>query len=278
MEKLVIIDGHNLLFRMFYGMPNKIYTKDGKCVHGTIGFVGGINKIIKEHEPTSLIVVFDSEEVSAKMEDERYKKNRILNFSHLPDDENPFSQYADILKCLDLLDITHIEMPRQEADDVIGTIAKQFEKEKQVIIVSTDKDFFQLLNENISVFSPRGKSSVLYTPEVFIEKYTFSPSQYLCFKALVGDSSDNIDGVRGIGTKTATSLLTEYNSIDGIYKNLDKLSPRIRTLLNNDLEKVMVNLELLKINCNLDIDLTSHNLGYLVDWESRDIIDRAIKD
>lgn len=107
------------------------------------------------------------------MQDERYKKNRILDFSHLPDDENPFSQFDDIIKCLDLLKVTHIEVKYQEADDVIGTIAKQYEDINEVVIISTDKDFLQLLNKHISVYSPRGKKSVLYTPNLFDRKYGY---------------------------------------------------------------------------------------------------------
>lgn len=102
------------------------------------------------------------------------------------------------------------------------------------------------------------------------------PNQYLSFKALVGDVSDNIDDVKGIGPKTAIELLTKYNSIEGIYENLDQHVSIIQTLLSNDYKKVIVNLDLLKINCNLDINLREKNLKYLTKWKSREIIDRVL--
>jgi len=278
MDKMVIIDGHNLLFRMFYGMPNKIYSKNGKCIHGLIGFVGSINKVIKEYNPKDLIVVFDSQQVSAKFDDEIYKKNRIMDFSHLPDDENPFSGFDDIIKALDLIRITHIEIPYQEADDIICSIAKQSQENNEVIIVSTDKDFFQVLSNKISVLSPRGKLSILYTPEVFHQKYDIQVNQYIDFKALTGDPSDNINGVKGIGNKTASSLLTQYTSIKGIYENLDKLTPRIRRLLSDESEKLKKNIDLLKINSDIDINLNLYDSKFHKVWKTRDIVDRVIED
>jgi len=278
MGKVFIIDGHNLLFRMFYGMPNKIYSKSGNCIHGIIGFIGAINKMIKEYKPDSLIVVFDSQEGSAKMEDERYKKNRILDFSHLPDDENPFSQFEDIIKCLDLLGITHIEIPGQEADDIICTLAKQYSIANEVVIVSTDKDFLQVINNQINVLSPRGKLSILYTPNVFYEKFGIQVCQYTDFKVLVGDPSDNIDGIFGIGNKTAVNLLTQFGTLDNVYENLGLLSVRVVRLLVEGREKVQKNSELLKINSDIELNISLCDLGYLANFKTMDIVNKVVED
>lgn len=255
-EKMILIDGNNLLFRMFFGMPNKIYDSKGLLIHGIVGFVGSLIKIIKEYEPSYLAVIFDSEVSSEKFEDANYKKNRIMDYSDVPDEENPFSQLPDIKKCLKYMGISYIEKEKCEADDVIATICKLYKNAVQeIIIVSTDKDFFQLIDDKINVLCPRGKNSIIYNTKMIKEKFGILPNQYICYSSMVGDKSDNIPGISGIGKVTASNLINEYNNIENIYKNLGNMKPGISKKLEGTFDKVMNNVYLITMNSTLNIDI-----------------------
>lgn len=204
MNKLLLIDGHNLLFKAFYGLPEKVLA-DGRPVHAVVGFIGILVKIIREIEPTHILVVFDPDEVPSRTElYTRYKQNRE-DFSDKPDRENPFSQLSDIKRALRSLGIKYIEQPGNEADDVIASFATQSECE--VVISSSDSDFLQIVDERITMFRHHGKKSVFFTESMVQKKYGIHPSRFLEYKALIGDKTDNIDGVKGIGPRTAIKVL-----------------------------------------------------------------------
>lgn len=252
MKKIVLIDGHNLLFRMFYGIPASIKNSKGKEIKGLIGFIGSIKKIIDEFNPYSLLVIFDSE--TSKNDNleiaQNYKANRI-DYNYIAEAENPFSQLPLIKKALEYLNITYIEIENYEADDYIASIvASRINNEYQYIIVSTDSDFIGLINNNTYLYVPRGKNSILYDEKEVIKKYNVLPSKYIMFKALVGDKSDNIKGVVGIGNITASKIL-KYDTInDFILDNFDSKYPKI--LLNNK-EVIEKNVKLITMNKNLDV-------------------------
>ncbi len=253
---MILIDGNNLLFRMFFGMPNKIYDSKGLLIHGIVGFVGNLLKIIKEYEPNYLVVVFDSEIPSEKFEDINYKKNRVMDYSNVPDEENPFSQLPDIKKCLRYMGIFYIEKEKCEADDVIATICKSYKNAMQeIVIVSTDKDYFQLIDDKIKVLCPRGKNSILYNTTMIKEKFGILPNQYICYSSLVGDKSDNIPGISGIGRMTASNLINEYNNIENIYKNLENIKPGVSKKLEGKFDNVINNVYLITMNSELNIDI-----------------------
>lgn len=256
METLLIIDGNNLLFQMFYGMPSKIYNKSGKTIHATIGFVSYLLKQIKLLNATKVVVVFDSEG-SLEREDEYsdYKKNRVNNWDDLPDDEVPFNEEKYIVKCLNYLNINTIYSKGMEADDVIASLTKLYEKEIKVIISSFDSDFFQLINDNVSVIRYRGKNTVFYDKELFYDKFAFEPSKYVLYKALVGDNSDNIKGVKGIGKIRATSLVKLINKIDDI-ENLD-INEKIKLNLLSDLDILKRNIKLIELKYK---DIGNYNI------------------
>lgn len=255
-DRMMLIDGNNLLFRMFFGMPNKIYDSNGALIHGTIGFIGSLIKMIKEYEPDYMIVIFDSEIPSEKYKDKNYKKNRIIDYSNMPDEENPFSQLPNIKECLRYMGISYIEKEKCEADDVIATICKIYKNTMQeIIIVSTDKDYFQLVNNKINVLSPRGKKSILYNTEKIKEKFGILPNQYICYSSLVGDKSDNIPGISGIGRVTASNLIKEYNNIENIYENLENLKPGVLKKLEGKFDSIMNNVYLITMNSELNIDI-----------------------
>lgn len=249
MNKIILIDGHNLLFRMFYGIPSPIKNTKGKEIRGLIGFIGSLKKIVDEFRPYSLIVVFDSQtskDSNLKI-DINYKRNRV-DYTNISEDDNPFSQLPLIKKALEYLNIYYLEVENYEADDYIASIINN-NRENQYIIVSTDSDFIQLVDNNIFLYVPRGKKSVLYTPEEVVKKYNIPPTKYVIFKSLVGDKSDNIKGVKGIGNIIAAKILN-YSSIQNyIFNNPD--SRFVKLLIDNE-EIILKNQKLICMSNNID--------------------------
>lgn len=249
MKRIVLIDGHNLLFRMFYGIPAPIRNSKGIDIRGLIGFIGSLKKIVEEFKPYSVYVVFDSEtSKNNNLEiDDNYKANRV-DYSKLEDDENPFTQLPMIKKSLDYLGIDYLEVQDYETDDFIASLVSRDNGIFEYVIVSTDSDFIQLVSENIHLYVPRGKKSILYTPEDVINKYNVDPTKYVLFKSLVGDKTDNIGGVKGIGKITAAKIL-EYNSIeDYMSSNPDSkysfLLKENEYLINRNQKLIMLNRDL----------------------------------
>lgn len=252
MKRIILIDGHNLLFRMFYGIPSSIKNSQGKEIKGLVGFIGSLKKLIDEFNPNSMIVIFDSETSrDNNLEiDVQYKSNRI-DYSNIAEEENPFSQLPLIKKALDFLNITNIEIEKYEADDYIASIVTNLtDIEYQYIIVSTDSDFIQLVSSNVNLYVPRGKNSILYDEKEVIKKYNVNPSKYILFKSLVGDKSDNIKGVKGIGNITAANIL-KYNSIQEYI--LDNPDSKYSKVLIDNKEIIEKNNKLITMNKNLDV-------------------------
>lgn len=255
MEKLLIVDGHNLLFRMFYGIPGTIKNSKDVDIKATFGFVGGIIKYVKRFTPDKIIVVFDSEtSITENRNDyEDYKSNRI-DYSVLPDEENPFTQLPYIIDILNHLQVTNIEVQGNEADDYIASLCKKYRNENEIVIVSTDQDFFQLVDENVSVYNPRGKDGVLYTPEKVYEKFGVHPEQIIDYKVLVGDNSDNIKGVKGIGPKTAVKILS-CGSIECILNKEVIIEDKLLKKLEGSIEIINRNNKLITMKNDLSIDI-----------------------
>ena len=250
-KKIILVDGHNLLFRMFYGIPSSIKNSKGKEIRGLVGFIGSIKKLVATFDPYSLVVLFDSETSKSNniILDANYKANR-KDYTNVPVDENPFSQLPSIKKTLDFLNVVYQEIENNEADDYIASlIANHQNGEYEYIIVSTDADFIQLIDEKTFLYSLKGKNSILYDVEKIMEKYHILPKQYVLYKALVGDKSDNIDGVRGIGKVTAAEIV-KYNSIEN-YLHASS-NARITTLLKENETKIEKNIQLITLNKNLD--------------------------
>lgn len=210
MNELLLIDGHNLIHKAFYGVPEKLLP-DGRPVHGVIGFISLLKKIANLTEPTHILVVFDPEEKPSRATlYTPYKRNRH-DYDGKPLRENPFSQLAGILQALDSLKIKHVEQPGYEADDMIASYASQVPC--QAVIASSDTDFLQLVCEKTAMFRYHWKTPVLFTETVVQEKYGVHPTSFLAYKALIGDKTDNISGVKGIGPKTAIKVLNEQRPL-----------------------------------------------------------------
>lgn len=248
MKKILIVDGSNLLFQMFFGMPARIVNGEGKAIQGTLGFVGALLKIIRKVEPTHLFIVFDGEHDNVRSEmDAEYKANRI-DYSEVDDDENPYSQLSDVYKALDYLGINYIETTTCETDDIIAGYVLKYGADYEMVISSFDSDFFQLVTKKVSVLRYRGEKTIICTPAYIKEKFDISPAQYADFKALVGDHADNIKGVNKVGPKTAAMLLKEYGTLYGLLDNADKISrPALRDSILANIERVKRNYTLIKL-------------------------------
>ena len=250
MSKILIVDGHNLLFQMFFGMPSRIINKDGKAIQGTLGFVGALLKIIKMVKPTHTVVLFDGERHNPRTDlDENYKANR-MDYDNVPDDENPFTQLSDIYNALDFLGLKHTETTVCETDDVIAAYALKYGAKNEIVISSFDSDFFQLINENVKVLRYRGDNTQIYDVNFFKEKFGILPQLYADYKSLTGDTADNIKGADKIGPKTAAALVNEFGSLENIIANCDIIAkPSVKKSVLENSERIRLNYKLIKL-CN----------------------------
>ncbi len=264
MEKtLLLVDGSNLLFQMFFGMPTRIVNKEGKPIHGTLGFVGALLKIIRMVHPTHVVVIFDGEhENNRVLIDENYKSNRP-DYSKMSDDETPFSQLPDIYSALDILGVKYAETSVCEADDVIAAYTFKYSADFGIIVSSFDSDFFQLISKKVNVLRYRGDKTVICDEKYITDKFGVLPCQYADFKALVGDTSDNIRGADKIGVKTASKLLNEFGTIQSIIDNCDKIRmPSIRASIEASVDRLINNQQLIKLSDNSPIPFGVDDLLY----------------
>jgi DNA polymerase-1 len=238
-NRLVLIDGHSILFRAFHAYP-LLTTKSGELVNAVYGFTNILLTVIKDLEPTHIAVSFDLAEPTFRHEEyEGYKASR----PEAP--EELVSQMDRVKQVVEVINIPIFEKVGFEADDVIGTLARKatvskiqkssstsrYGKSKsqipnlEVVVVTGDRDAFQLVDERVKVYMPaRGKqSSKIWDAADVREFYGLEPEQLIDFKALAGDPSDEIPGIRGIGPKTATKLLQKYSTLEKVYKNLSSI-------------------------------------------------------
>ena len=249
MNTYLLIDGHNLLFQMFFGMPARILNKDGIPIHGVMGFVGAFIKICRLISPTHIGVIFDSEQENPRCKlDSAYKANRP-SYADLPDEENPFSQLSYIYSALDCMNIPHTEAADCETDDIIAAYARKYGSKNKVTISSHDSDFFQLITNNVSVLRYRGKNSVICDKAYIKEKFGIPPSEYADFKAMTGDRSDNIKGAVGVGPKTTAFLLSKYGSLDNVIANSDQIEKlSVRKSIQESADRLKINQKLITLD------------------------------
>ena len=266
MTKLLIIDGSNLLFQMFFGMPARIINKDGKAIQGTLGFVGSLLKIIRRIEPTHITVLFDGEHENDRTElNADYKANRV-DYSEVPEAENPFSQLPDIYAALDYLGIKHMETTTCETDDWIAGYAMTYGQEMEIVISSFDSDFFQLITDKVSVLRYRGDKTVICTLSYIKEKFGIDPTQYADFKSLVGDTADNIKGADKVGPKTAALLLEEFGTLEGVIANAENIKkPSIKGSIRRNAEMLRNNYRLIKLENVVELPFELSALAYQYD-------------
>lgn len=242
MENVLLVDGSNLLFQMYYGMPARIVNAQGRLVHGTIGFLGALLKMIRWTTPTHVAVLFDGECANGRVHlDGDYKANRE-DYSQTPEEETPFSQLPDIYSALDYLGICHQETSDCEVDDWIAGYVFQFSLSHTITIVSQDSDYFQLIGDKVRVLRYRGEKSVICDQAWLRQKFGIEPSQYADYKSMVGDTADNIRGADKIGPKTSAMLLQEFGSLDNILTCVDRIQkPSIRESLTKNAPRLRLN-------------------------------------
>ncbi len=248
MDRFLIIDGMNLLFQMFYGMPSRITNSKGFPVQGILGFVGALRKIISRVEPTHIAVIFDGEAHNPRTDiSADYKANRP-DLSQLPDEETPFCQLEWVYKALDVMNIKHCETTDCEADDIIAGYVKAC-PDCEIVISSYDSDFFQLISERVSVLRYRGDKTVILTPCDIESKLGIPPRFYADHKSLTGDNADNIKGAPKIGPKTAAALINQFGSLQDIISHADEIAkPSTRQSVIESRDLLMRNYSLIKLD------------------------------
>ena len=216
------------------------------------GFTNMINKIINEECPTYMIVAFDKGKTFRHEKYEQYKDGRI----EMPDELKV--QFPLAKELLTNMGIKYYECDNYEADDIIGTFAKYCDEEEDFIgtIVSSDKDLLQLISHDVDIKLLKQKDYIRYNEKSFKEAYGIEPINIIDLKALMGDSSDNIPGVKGIGEKTALKLLHDYKTLNGVYDNLDKLTPKMREKLENDKDNAYMSYDLATIYKEVPMEIS----------------------
>lgn len=250
MDKLVLIDGNSLLNRAYYAM-SVFTTKDGLPTNGIFGFIKLVFKIIEEKKPKYFAVTFDLHAPTF-----RHKMYDGYKATRKPMPEELVKQVPVLKDLLASMRIKTVEKEGYEADDLLGTLSRKFGS-VETYIYTGDRDAYQLVKENVNVcFTKRGVSDVdLLTNDNFFEKIGLTPAQIIEEKALMGDSSDNIPGVKGIGPKSALELLQAYGTVENIYRNLDRLSPATQKKLAENEANARLSKTLATIDCNVPLDI-----------------------
>lgn len=265
-DKLMIIDGSSLLYRAFYALP-LLTTKDGIYTNGAYGFLTMLYNLQDQYQPDYICVAFDKSGPTFRHKEyEEYKGTRQETPSELA---GQFSIIRDILKSMN---IVTLEMSEYEADDIAGTLARQGEeKGLEVILVTGDKDYLQLATEKSKVLLTRKGISDMeeFDRETILEEYGLEPKQLIDVKGLMGDKSDNIPGVPGIGEKTGLKLIKEFGSIEEVYKNLDKVSgKKLKENLIENENIAYLSRKLGEIITNIPLDLGIEDLKVKdANWE-----------
>ena len=261
MKKIVLLDGNNLLFRSYYATAySGSIMKNSKNfpTNALYGFVNMLNKIINEENPEYIMVAFDIGTNFRKEFYQEYKEGR----SAMPDELKV--QFPKAKEILDAMGITHYELEPFEADDIIGTFARYCDDSSDCegLIISSDKDLLQLISSKVSVKLLKTKESIKYNPTSFLNDWGFEPIKMIDYKALAGDPSDNIPGVKGVGEKTAINLLSTYGSLDNIYNNIDNIKGALKTKLINDKDNAFLSQKLATIYTKVPIDFDLEKIKY----------------
>lgn len=259
-KKIVLLDGNSLAYRAFFALP--LLTNDqGIHTNAVYGFTMMLENILREEQPTHMLVAWDAGKQTFRHKTyEAYKGGRQKTPSELSE------QFPYLRKLLEAYNITQYELNQYEADDIIGTLSQRGDDEEaEVVVISGDKDLTQLTSSSTTVRITRKgiTDTEVYTPEHILEKYGIEPHQIIDMKGLMGDASDNIPGVPGVGEKTALKLLKEYGSIENIYASLDKITAKkLNENLTNHKESAFMSRDLATIIIDAPITIEVNNLAY----------------
>lgn len=261
MKKIILVDGNNLLFRSFYATAYQgviMRNSKGFPTNALYGFINMMNKIIKEEKPSYILVAFDKGKTFRHDKYDEYKAGRI----EMPDELRV--QFPKAKEVLDAFGIKHFEIDNYEADDIIGTLARIVDEEDEFIatIVSSDKDLLQLISDEVTVKLLKQSGHIMMDRDEFMRTYQVEPARMVDLKALMGDASDHIPGVKGIGEKTAISLLSKYGSLDNLYANIESVTGKTKEKLLADKDNAYMSYDLATIYKEVPLDFTLEDCKY----------------
>ena len=261
MKKVILVDGNNLLFRSYFATAytgNTMRNSKGFPTNGLYGLVNMLNKIIREEKPEYMLVAFDKGKTFRHEKYLDYKGGR----NETPDDLK--KQFSVAKKLVPLMGIKCFEIDNYEADDIIGTYSKMalIDPEFETTIVSSDKDLLQLINEETEVKLLKQKDYIRMNEETFIDTYGIKPIRMIDLKGLMGDASDNIPGVKGIGEKTALKLLQEYDSLENVYDNIDNIKGATKQKLIDGKESAFMSKDVATIYNEVPVTYSLEELKY----------------
>ena len=260
-KRAILVDGNNLLFRSYYATAytgNLMKNSDGFPTNALFGFVNMINKIINEEKPEYMMIAFDKGHNFRQDMYDNYKDGRIETPSDLK------IQFPVAKELCTLMGIKYIEVDNYEADDIIGTFARMADEDKNynATIISSDKDLLQLISDEVNVKLLKQKDYILMDEAVFFEYYGIKPIRMIDLKSLMGDPSDNIPGVKGIGEKTAIGLLQKYETLDGVYEHIDEIKGKLKEKLLVDKDNAYFSYKLATIYKTIDFEYTFEDIKY----------------
>ena len=260
MKKIVLIDGNNLMFRSYYATAyagNLMKNSKGFVTNALYGFANMMNKIIHEEEFSYILVAFDKGKTFRHDTYSLYKAGRIETPADLK------NQFPKAKEMLDAMGIKWYETDGYEADDIIGTLSKiATDNDYETLIVSSDRDLLQLINDKVTVKLLKTKDYIMMTKDAFVSEYNLEPIKIIDLKGLQGDKSDNIPGVKGIGEKTALKLLQDYGSLENIYVNIDNIKGKVKENLINYKDDAFASKQLATIYKEVPLDFTLEDTLY----------------
>lgn len=261
MKKVILVDGNNLVFRSYFATAYQgviMRNSKGFPTNALYGFINMMNKIINEENPNYILVAFDKGKTFRHDKYVDYKAGR----NETPDDLK--LQFPKAKELLTAMGIKYYEIDNYEADDIIGTVSKIVDEEDEFIatIISSDKDLLQLISDEVDVKLLKSNNFIRMDKEEFKKQYSVDPIRMIDLKALMGDASDHIPGVKGIGEKTAISLLSKYDSLDNLYDNIDSVTGKTKEKLINDKENAYMSYDLATIYREVPLDFELEDLKY----------------
>ena len=260
-KKVILVDGNNLLFRSYYATAysgNIMRNSKGFPTNGLFGFVNMINKIIHDEKPSYMLVAFDIGKTFRHEKYDSYKGGR---------DETPNElkmQFPVAKELLTAMGIKYLETPGYEADDIIGTYAKMIDENDDFLglIVSSDKDLLQLISDDVTVKLLKSKDYIMMNPTSFMETYGIEPFRMTDLKGLMGDASDNIPGVKGIGEKTAIKLLSQYGNLENLYEHIDEIKGATKLKLESGKDSAFMSREIATIFREVPVDYSLEDIKF----------------
>ncbi len=260
-KRLVVIDGKSVFYRGYYAMPN-LSTKDGTPTGGVYGFTVMVLEVLKKMNPDYVAVAWDKPKTNIRRRREIYPEYKANRKPAPPDF---YEQIPLLNQVLEALRWPFIEIDDHEADDIMATLCKQAHKKGyETVLITSDHDVLQTIDESTTVaILKKGLTNVeMYDPKLFKERYSMTPEQFIDYKSLRGDPSDNIPGVGGVGEKTAIQLIADYKSLDGVYENVELIKGGLKDKLIADKEKAYIAKQLVTLDTSIDLEF---------DWKQADV-------